>query len=324
LYDFCKYYKIILEELKMDFIKQIACMISESTSTPSYDDIFTLCKIFDKEPDSDTMGPDEYNRLPEAEKAKIHGYIDELNNSETADIELEEIEKYIGGLKYPNADDIKFDFDVERDEEGYPLKDGKRIPKRKSAYATDDDFKKTMKKVPHVFVAESLTTFSPEKHNIENIDDIDNPKKNGKPRKPTQYQKIDRKNSWKKVGTIKFPTEEAAKEWCENRINERCSELGLDRNEFTVGHDFLPGEIKQVDPNAIGYIYLKLFGTGAVELGKRGRKSKNADAEADKEIRFETVEREVRLEYIIYESAEIIRSSGAALNDLFDAAKGKN
>lgn len=299
-------------------------MISESTDAPSYDDIFTLCKIFGKEPDSDTMGPDEYNRLPEAEKAKIHDYIDELNNSETVDQDLEEIEKYIGSFKDAKADDIKFDFDVERDEEAYPIKDGKRIPKRKSAYATDDDFKKDMKKVPHVFVAESLTTFSPEKHDIENVDDIDNPKKNGKPRKPTQYQKIDLKNSWKKVGTIKFPTEEAAKEWCENRINSRCSELGLDRNDFTEGHDFLPGEIKQADPNAIGYIYLKLFGDGAVELGKRGRKSKNADPEADKEIKFESVEREVRLEYIIYESTEIIRSSGDALNDLFGVAKEKN
>ena len=54
-------------------------MISESTDAPSYDDIFTLCKLFGKEPDDDTMGPEEYAKLPEAEKAKIHDYIDQLN-----------------------------------------------------------------------------------------------------------------------------------------------------------------------------------------------------------------------------------------------------
>jgi hypothetical protein len=303
----------------MDFIKQIACMISESTDAPSYDDIFTLCKIFGKEPDDDTMGPEEYAKLPEAEKAKIHDYIDQLNTQDATDQELETIEKYIGTFKDAKADDIEFDWEKEEtyDDEGFIVdKNGRRVKdkKKEKKYLDGDneeDVKKILTKVAHVFVAESILYFDPRKHKNPDFDPEDDESD-----EVEDYQDINWKKSQRKVGTFKFPTLEAANEWCEKRIDYRCKQMGLNRAEFVEGKDVVPTEMKDQDPNAKGYLYLKLFGPIDSIVGKRGRKAKHANPELDKIVKLKRKSYEVRLEYIVYTSPTIIKTTGKALNDL--------
>ena len=305
----------------MDYIKQIACMISESNNDgPSYDDIFTLCKLFGKTPDDDTMGPEEYHNLPKAEQEKIHNYIKQYNDSEMVDHDLETIEKYIGSFKDSNADDMEFDWDKEEtyDDEGYIIdQKGKRVKdkKKEKGFLNPDDeeeLKKTLTKVPHVFVAESILYFKPKKQQNPRFDPEDEDSD-----EVEEYQEIDERKSQTKVGTFKFPTIEAANKWCEDRINYRCKQMNLNRAEFVEGRDVVPTEIKEQDPDAKGYIYLKLFGPIDSIVGKRGRKAKHANPEMDKIVKLKRKSYEVRLEYIIYTAPGLIKSTGKALNDLY-------
>jgi hypothetical protein len=92
--------------------------------------------------------------------------------------------------------------------------------------------------------------------------------------------------------------------------------MGLNRAEFVEGKDVVPTEMKDQDPNAKGYLYLKLFGPIDSIVGKRGRKAKHANPELDKIVKVNRKSYEVRLEYIVYTSPTIIKTTGKALNDL--------
>jgi hypothetical protein len=136
-----------------------------------------------------------------------------------------------------------------------------------------------------------------------------------------EYQQIDWRKSDRKIGTFKFPTLEAANEWCEKRIDYRCKQMKIDRNAFVEGKDVVPSEIKQHDPDAKGYMFVKIFGPIDSVVGKRGRKAKHANPEMDKIEKLKHKTCEVKLMYMVYTATGLIKTTGKALNDLADTIR---
>lgn len=90
-------------------------MISESGDTPSYDDIYTLCKKVGHEPDEETMSKEEYDMLPQEEK-------DEIHRIATFNVDFSDIDPTVDTEEYwKKFLEWKKKYGIERDENGYPL-----------------------------------------------------------------------------------------------------------------------------------------------------------------------------------------------------------
>ena len=58
----------------IDFIQNVAYMISESSDTPSYNDVMVILKRLKKDPGKFTLSPEAYDKLYDDEKEELFKY----------------------------------------------------------------------------------------------------------------------------------------------------------------------------------------------------------------------------------------------------------
>lgn len=103
------------------------------------------------------------------------------------------------------------------------------------------------------------------------------------------------------------------------RMDEMVQKFGLDKDKFKrIPDGALPTEIRRADPNAYGFLLDETEGEGKVVHRKRGPQGKNSSGDTEGETTFDKKTKSYFMEYFIYQSKSIIRSSGEALADLAD------
>lgn len=263
----------------------MAYMISESGDTPSYDDIYTICKKLGKEPDENTMTPEEYNSLPDDEKEEIHRVaIMNIDFSDVSDdIDTDEYWKQFVDWKKKN--------DVERDEDGYPI--GWDHSKSKQRISGENN--------AILFVCEDYVEFGAEFTLGPGV----------------HGQK--QTHPYRKLGSIVFQTPEEADAEMKKRMDEMVKKFGLDKDKFRkIPTGAIPEEIRKSDPNAYGYIYQDTEGEGKVVHKRRGPKGKDFDGNDDGETSFTKKTKGYFIEYFVYRAKNVVKTSGKALTDLAD------
>lgn len=197
-----------------DFIKKMAYIVAESGDEPSYNDIYTICKKLGKEPDEETMTPEEYNSLPDDEKQEIHRVsLMDLDTSEIPDdLDTE--------TAWKRFREWKAKYDVQRGEDGYPLDWVKN-----KKYDFNPGQLKTF-----LFICENVYDYGEKKHWPEGGD----------------YQP--RRDVYKKLGTLVLNTPEEAEEKMHERFNQIAEKYHIPTDKLKeMDRDAIPHDLKVTD-----------------------------------------------------------------------------